>query len=160
MDRKIEKAVIVDAPVRDVWEAWTTREGVLTFFARKANVDLVRGGRYEMLFNPDAPPGSQGGEGLKVLDYSPRKMLCVEWNAPPHLPNVRRERTRLTIHFEPESETKTSVKLVHDCWGQSEEWDQAFAYFEHAWDVVLGRLVYRFSNGPIDWNNPYTPDVG
>src|SRR5205807_990225 len=25
------------------------------------------------------------------------------------------------------------------------------------WDLVLGRFQYRFSVGPIDWNNPYIP---
>jgi len=32
-----------------------------------------------------------------------------------------------------------------------------FAYFTRAWEVVLGWLEHRFSVGPIDWSDPYTP---
>jgi uncharacterized protein YndB with AHSA1/START domain len=157
MERKIEKDVVVDAPVGEVWRMWTTEAGAKTFFAPKANIDLTIGGRYEILFDLDAPPGSQGGEGLKVLAYTPERMLAVEWNAPPHLPNVRRERTRVIVEFSSRPERKTGVRLTHDGWGQGGEWDQAFNYFVRAWDVVLGRLKHRFSIGPIDWANPYRP---
>jgi uncharacterized protein YndB with AHSA1/START domain len=158
MERKIQKDIIVEAPIREVWQLWTTQEGVTTFFAPKANVELVVGGRYEMLFNPEEAPGSQGGEGLKVLSYLPEEMLSVEWNAPPHLPNVRRERTHVVVQFESRPGDKTRVKLSHLGWKEGAEWDQAFAYFIRAWDVVLARLAYRFSVGPIDWNDPYRPD--
>ena len=75
MNRMIQKEVTVAAPVAEIWQAWTTEEGALTFFAPKANVELAIGGRYEMLFDPAAPPGSQGGEGLKILSYLPEEML-------------------------------------------------------------------------------------
>ena len=42
-------------------------------------------------------------------------------------------------------------------WGAGPDWDKAFAYFETAWDVVLGRLKLRFESGPIDWSNPPSP---
>ena len=39
--------------------------------------------------------------------------------------------------------------------GEGGEWDKAFAYFVSDWkDVVLPRLRYRFSVGPVDWENP------
>lgn len=42
-------------------------------------------------------------------------------------------------------------------WGEGPDWDKALAYFEAAWDVVLGRLKLRFETGPIDWSNPPSP---
>lgn len=159
MERKIQKETVVPAPASDVWQAWTTQEGVTTFFAPKANVELAIGGRYEMLFNPEAPPGSQGGEGLRVLSYLPEEMLSFTWNAPPHLPNVRRERTWVVVQFEPRAENKTWVGLTHLGWGEGSEWDQAYAYFTQAWDVVLARLVHRFEVGPIDWDDPFRPNT-
>lgn len=157
MDRRIRKEVTVSANVKDVWNAWTTPEGVTTFFASKANVEFRIGGRYEMLFDLDAKAGSQGGEGLKILSYLPEKMLSFDWNAPPSLPNMRKERTWVVVQFEALQENMTSVELIHLGWGDSEEWDKAFEYFFRAWEVVLGRLAYRFSTAPIDWNDPYTP---
>jgi hypothetical protein len=54
---------------------------------------------------------------------------------------------------------QTKVRLTHLGWGEGGEWDQAFAYFTQAWQVVLGRLAHRFSVGPIDWNNPYRSEI-
>jgi len=158
IDRLIQKEVIVSASLDEVWEAWTTLAGVKTFFASKANVELAIGGPYEMFFNLDAPPGSQGGEGLKVLSYLPKEMLSFEWNAPPDFPTLReKELTWVVVQFEPLQSNRVRVKLTHLGWKDGDEWERLYQYFLRAWEIVLGRLVYRFSSGPLDWTNPYTP---
>ena len=88
-ERFIFEEAVVEANVSDVWQAWTTKEGVLSFFASACNIDVRVDGPYEMLFNLDAEPGSQGGEGVKILAIQPQKMLSFTWNAPPTLPDVR-----------------------------------------------------------------------
>jgi len=151
----ITKQVTVSATVDKVWEAWTTVEGVKSFFAPDCRIDMKVGGAYEMYFVPDAEPGSRGGEGVKILAIQPKKILSFTWNAPPHLPNVRKQFTHVTVKFIPAGENSTTVLLTHDGWGEGEEWDRAFAYFDGVWgQVVLQRLIYRFSVGPIDWENP------
>jgi uncharacterized protein YndB with AHSA1/START domain len=157
MERAIRREITVAAPVSEVWEVWTTQTGVTTFFAPQAKVELAIGGLYEMLFDLDAPPGSQGGEGLRILSYLPQEMLSFEWNAPPEFPNVRRERTWVVVQFEPRPGDMTGVRLTHLGWREGEEWDQVYAYFIRAWQIVLGRLERRFAVGPIDWDDPYTP---
>ena len=99
MERAIRKHVVVPAPLSPVWEAWTMPGGATTFFAPKANVELTIGGPYEMLFNLEAPSGSQGSEGCKVLSCLPQEMLSFDWNAPPQYPNVRQERTWVVVQF-------------------------------------------------------------
>lgn len=81
-------------------------------------------------------------------------MLSFTWNAPPHLPNVRPQRTHVVVRFKELDPGHTQVTLTHDGWGAGEEWDQAFDYFTEAWgEVVLPRLRYRFAIGPLDWNH-------
>ena len=157
LKRAIWKEIIVAATVGDVWAAWTTEEGVKTFFAPQANVDLAISGRYEMFFNPDAPVGSQGGKGLRILSYLPEEMLSFEWNAPPEYPTVRQEKTWVVIQFEAQSPDSTQVVLTHLGWQEGGEWDQVYDYFVRAWDVVMGCLQHRFSVGVIDWRDPYRP---
>jgi hypothetical protein len=92
---------------------------------------------------------------VRILAFEPRKMLSSTWNAAPELPDVRKQRTHVVIGFEQLPGDRTKLTLTHDGWGGGKEWDEAFAYFTRAWrDVVLPRLKYRFSVGPIDWNNP------
>ncbi len=82
---------------------------------------------------------------------------CLYLECATELPAVRGQYTHVVIRFDEVSEG-TRVSLVHDGWGTSSEWDQAFNYFESAWlRVVLPRLNYRFKHGPIDWKNP--PDL-
>jgi len=53
----------------------------------------------------------------------------------------------------------TQVKLTHLGWQTGDEWNHVFDYFMQAWDVVLGRLQYRFETGLIDWDDPYRPST-
>jgi uncharacterized protein YndB with AHSA1/START domain len=154
-ERVIRVEVIVDAAGEDVWEAWTTEAGVRSFFAPACNLELRVDGPYEILFNPDAPAGERGAEGMRVLAFQPRRMLAFTWNAPPHLSTVRGQLTHVLIRLQPWEEGHTLVTLTHSGWGEGGEWDEAFQYFERAWgDIVLPRLRYRFSVGPVDWSHP------
>ena len=156
--RAVIAEVEVPASLEDVWDAWTTEAGVCTFFAPACRIDLRPGGAYEMLFDLDAEPGLQGGEGNQVLALQPRAMISFSWNAPPELPTVRRQRTHVCVRLAALGPRRTRVSLRHDGWGKGGEWDKAFEYFERAWNhVVLPRLRYRFEHGPIDWN--HIPDL-
>ncbi len=155
MEKQISYQISVPAAVSDVWDAWTTKEGAITFFAPDCTIDLRPSGAYEMYFNLEAPPGKQGGEGMILLAIQPEKMLSFTWNSPPNLPTVRGEMTHVMIILESKGSDETQVRLIHDGWGEGGEWDQAFDYFTRAWgEIVLPRLIYRFEEGPIDWDNP------
>ena len=56
--RVLTAEVLVPAPVEDVWAAWTTNDGIATFFAPKGMVDLRVDGTYDIWFNPDGKPTS------------------------------------------------------------------------------------------------------
>ena len=82
-------------------------------------------------------------------------MLSFTWNAPPSIPEVRKEKTWVVLTFQPQEEgNKTQVSLVHLGWQAGEEWQKALKYFDRAWETVLGRLLYRFQTGPINWKKP------
>jgi uncharacterized protein YndB with AHSA1/START domain len=157
--RSIEKRVVVDAPVTEVWKAWTTNEGARTFFSPLTNIDARLGAPYEIYFKADEPYGSQGSEGCRVHSILPMKLFAFTWNAPPQFRAIREPElhTIVYLRFEEISDGKTAVHFSQQGWGEGTEWDQVFQYFERAWDVVLGRLKIRFTSGPIDWQNPPSP---
>jgi len=149
--RAIHQEALVPAPPGEVWAAWTSTAGVTTFFAPAAKIELRPGGAYELYFDPTGAEGLRGSEGMRVLAFVPGEMLSFEWNAPPHLPEVRREKTWVVLRFAPAGVGQTRVTLDHLGWRDGAQWDQAFDYFTRAWDVVLGRLVKRFQDGPATW---------
>ncbi|MCX6656974.1 MAG: hypothetical protein NTY03_17925 [Candidatus Bathyarchaeota archaeon] len=96
-----------------------------------------------------------------MLSYLPMEMLSFEWNAPPQFSKVRRgPLTWVIVQFSARGQKQVQVRLTHLGWREGEEWEKVFQYFQSAWDIVLGRLEYRYSGGTIDWNNPYRPPQG
>lgn len=153
-ERAISGEVFINANLTEAWNAWTTEEGIKSFFAPDCKIDIKPGGFYEIYFDPDAPEGERGGEGLRVLAVQPEKMLSFTWNAPPSLPEVRHQHTCVVLRFYA-IEDGTKITLYHCGWGSDGEWDQAFEYFQRAWlAIVLPRLAYRFQRGAIDWSDP------
>ena len=148
--RVIQKEILVRAPVEAVWRAWTTSEGVETFFAPEANIELRAGGPYELYFDLSQPEGLRGSEGCRVLGFIPYNALGFTWNNPPHLADIRNSYTTVLMFFEQKSDG-VRVALLHKDWPEGEAWDKAFAYFERAWDIVLKRFVESLEKGPVDW---------
>jgi uncharacterized protein YndB with AHSA1/START domain len=151
-ERAIDKSVLVPASVDQVWEAWTTRDGIVGFFAPDARIEPRPGGAFEIYIDPLAAPGARGADGMRYLALQPKQMLSFEWNAPPHLPEARAQRTFVVVRLAPAGERETRVTLHHTGWGDGGQWDQAYAYFDRAWGNVLGNLKKRFEQGPQDWS--------
>lgn len=145
--RMLRKEATVTASARDVWRAWTTTEGVKTFFAPEAHIEMRVGGPYEVYFDPSAPEGQRGSEGCRVLSFLPGEMLSFSWSAPPKFPEIRNKHTCVVVRFEDLGGGRVRVRLCHHGWGEGEQWDQVYAYFDRAWSYVLGNLEKRFGNG-------------
>jgi len=151
-ERAIEKAVVVDASVDQVWDSWTTRDGIIGFFAPDAKIEPKVGVAFAIYFDPQAEPGLKGADDMQFMALQPKKMLSFSWNAPPSLPEVRGQHTFVTVRFEPISEKQTRVSLYHTGWGDGGQWDKSYAYFDRAWGNVLANLQKRWTTGPVDWS--------
>lgn len=145
-NRILRKEITLSAPVEQVWAAWTTSEGIASFFAPQSRIQLHIGGLYELYITPDAAEGSRGSEGCHVLSFIPREMLSFEWSAPPSIPTLRDAgvRTHVVLQFEELDRSHVHLRLSHLGMGWGEDWDRYHDYFDRAWDIVLKRLQGRF----------------
>src|SRR4030095_5480759 len=150
-ERSIDQEIVVAASLDDSWAAGTTREGIISCFAPDAQIDPRVGGAFHIYFNPLGAPGSKGADDMRFMALQPKKMLSFDWNAPPHLPNARAQRTFVVVRISPVSDKETRVTLHHTGWGEGDEWDKTYAYFDRAWTGVLSNLKKRFETGPYDW---------
>lgn len=136
----------IDAPVADVWRAWTTAEGIESFFAPKAaKVEPVVGGAFELWFGVDFPEGTRGSEGCKFHSVTPMEQLVFEWNAPPTIPVIRPLRTLVYLDFKPLPGNRTELTLRNFGYGDGEDWAKTKAYFANAWPAVMASLEKRFA---------------
>jgi uncharacterized protein YndB with AHSA1/START domain len=93
-ERAIDKQVVVNATLDQAWDAWTTREGIVAFLAPDAKIEPRVGGAFEIYFDPYAPAGSKGADGMRFMALQPKKMLSFDWNAPPSSPEARQAQLR------------------------------------------------------------------
>jgi uncharacterized protein YndB with AHSA1/START domain/uncharacterized protein YciI len=144
-DKMIHKEVTVPATLEEVWNAWTTTEGVKSFFSPNAKVELRVGGPFEIYFMMDAPYGMRGSEDCRILSYLPMEMLSFEWNAPPDFGDLRYQLTRVILQFDEIEPGKIKVVLAQAGWGKGEDWDKLFDYFDRAWEMVLANFEKQFT---------------
>lgn len=135
--RRVEHEVVVAALPQDAWEAWVDPARVTNFLGEQARIDLHIGGRYEIIFLPDAPEGERGSETCRILAYLPGEMLAFSWNAPPKLAEIRFRHTWVVVTFRGPPGGPTRIRLVQTGFGEGPVWDEDFAYFQRAWGTVL-----------------------
>jgi uncharacterized protein YndB with AHSA1/START domain len=137
---------VINAPVEEVWKAWTTTEGIESFFApRAAKVEPVPGGAFELWFGVNNPEGTRGSEGCLVHSVKPMEQLVIEWNAPPDFPVIRKLRTLVYLDFKPLPGNRTELTLRNFGYGDGPEWAKSKAYFESAWPAVVGNLEKKYA---------------
>ena len=150
-EQGIELTVSIKAPVAEVWKAWTTTEGITGFFAPEALIEARPDGAFHVFIDPYAEPGMKGADEMRVLAIESEKMLSFTWNAPPSLPEARKQRTVVILRFTPAGDS-TTLSLSHIGWGEGGEWPKAQAYFSKVWPFVLKNLQTRFETAqPKDW---------
>jgi uncharacterized protein YndB with AHSA1/START domain len=150
-EKAVDKEVLIQATLDQAWDAWTTRAGIVSFFAPDAEIDPRVGGAFHIHIDPGAPAGAKGADDMRFMALQPKQMISFDWNAPPSLPLARQQRTFVVVRFAAVDDKTTRVTLHHTGWGEGGEWDKAHAYFDRAWGGVLGNLKKRFEQGPTDW---------
>ena len=117
-ERSLDKQIEIATTLDQAWDAWTTREGIVTFFAPDAKIEPHVGGAFQIYIDPLAAPGSKGADDMRFMALQPKKMLSFDWNAPPHLPQARAQRTFVVLRFEPLTDKTTPITLHHTGWGE------------------------------------------
>ncbi|HEX7435458.1 MAG TPA: SRPBCC domain-containing protein [Caldimonas sp.] len=150
-ERAIDKEIVVAAPIDAVWQTWTSKAGIESFFAPEAEVDPRVGGAFHVHMDPLAQPGMKGADDMRFMALQRPTMLTFDWNAPPSLPEARAQRTFVVVRLADIDGTSTRVTVHHTGWGSGGEWDKTYLYFDRAWGFVLGNLKKRYDVGPQDW---------
>jgi uncharacterized protein YndB with AHSA1/START domain len=149
-----EKALIFEVSVpatrSEVWEAFTTSQGLSTWLSPGAVTELKKGGEWTAHF-----PGGKTGGG-NIVDFVPEKELDLMALAPEQFPHVRAARTKARFEFK-DSGDGTLVRLTQTGWQQGEEWDKAYEHLADGNAELLEMLRERFVSGPIDWAKLFGP---
>ncbi|HEY0742279.1 MAG TPA: SRPBCC domain-containing protein [Chryseosolibacter sp.] len=153
-EKKVSLYIRINASVDSVWSRWASEKGIKMFFAPACTYELKTFGKLDILFAPLAPPGQRGAEDNRILAVEEKKMISFTWDAPPQYPEIRKQRTLVTVRFYPTSSKETLVTLTQTGWGQGEDWNTVLNYFKGAWaGFVLPNLKYSLEVAPINWTD-------
>ncbi|MEO1135371.1 MAG: SRPBCC domain-containing protein [Pseudomonadota bacterium] len=159
-DRRIVVETLASIDIADVWDMWTTKDGLERFFGPEAEIDPEVGGKFSIHFFPDNPPGQRGAEDMIILAFEPQKRLSFTWNAPVMFPHARSQFTVVTVTFTTGDAGKTKLRLAHNHFGDGYDWDETFAYFSKAWSgQVIPYFLYALEHGGVAWGEMDVPPV-
>jgi uncharacterized protein YndB with AHSA1/START domain len=152
--RVLEQRVLVPAPARAVWDAWTTTEGFRAWVAPVASVDFRLGGTMEASYDFDARPGDRENIRNQVVAFVPGRMFAIRnvqapANAPFDVPTFQSLHT--VVILEPQGPDATRVSVVMPGVGHGAAYDGVYKHFEFGNAYTLDALRKRFADGPTDW---------
>ena len=143
----IKKETSIQAEAELVWKAWTEPERITQWFAPEADIEAFPGGKFELYFIP-GNKDSMSTKGCKVLRAEPNSLLEFQWKAPDNFAFMNHGNlTTVSVLLESRTENAVSLTLEHRGWMPGQEWEEAQAWHEKAWDEMLSNLKSKLENG-------------
>ena len=143
---------VVDASVDEVWLAFTSKDGLESWMAAHAAIDLWIGGRMMTHYDPKGTLGDPKTIENTILAFEPKRMLSFKVSKPPEgfpFPNAVKNMWTV-IYFEPLSPLKTQFREVSLGFGDDEESQKMREFFDRGNAATLAQLQKHFgAKGPV-----------
>lgn len=141
-DKQLHKSKVFRQSLDQIWDRWTSHDGLKSFFGKDNHISLRPNGPFEIYFLMENAVGSRGSEGCKVLSYLPKRLLSFTWNVPPQFEAQRASEhfTWVIIEFRVIDQERTELVLTHIGWPEEPIWLEIYDYFDKAWDEVFESL--------------------
>jgi uncharacterized protein YndB with AHSA1/START domain len=146
--------ITITAPLQDVWNAFTTTEGLKSFAAPVASIDLKVGGIWEASYNRHAVIGDPANIQNEIMSFLPMEMLSIRIvQTPPGFPNPELGKSLWTVlQFHEVEAGRVRVVVTMLGWPKGSESDELFDLFNRGNAYTLFQLNRRLTEGPLRWN--------
>jgi uncharacterized protein YndB with AHSA1/START domain len=146
-DNRLVHEGIVNAPVDQVWAAFTTSEGLESWMASHAKIDFKIGGTMKSQYDPKGTIDDAKAIENTILSYEPLRMLSFKvTKAPDTFPFPNAIKSMWTVvYFIPEGDKATRVREVSMGFGSDDESKKMREFFNRGNAFTLQRLQKRFA---------------
>jgi len=146
-DNRLVHEGIVNAPLDQVWAAFTTREGLESWMAAHAEIELKLGGTMKTQYDPKGTIDDAKAIENTILSYEPMRMLSFKvTKAPQGFPFPNGIKNMWTVvYFEAQGEKATRVRVVSMGFGNDDESKKMRGFFNRGNAFTLQRLQKRFA---------------
>lgn len=137
---------VVNAPVSEVWKAWTTSDGLNSWLAPHADIDLRIGGLMRTNYSADGSLGDAGTIENEIIAFDPERMLAIRVSrAPANFPFKGSIKAMWTVlYFTAESDGTTHLKIVGLGFTAEAESQQMKQFFERGNAYTVDQLKKHF----------------
>jgi len=138
---------VVEAPAEAVWNAWATGEGLRSWLAPHADIDLRIGGLMRTNYDAQDVLGGPGTIHNEILSFEPGRMLSIRVvRFPERFPFPLAVGSMWTvIYFEPAGPDRTQLRIVGLGFQPDEQSQQMRAFFERGNLQTLQALQRHFA---------------
>lgn len=141
---------IVDAPIEDVWAAFTTKEGIESWMVPHAEIDLRVGGKMLTTYDVNGVIGDDSTIENTILSFDPPHMLSIKATKPPADFKLKDAIKNMwsVIYLDPVDSNRTRIVVVGMGYGDDEASQTLRKHFDagNAW--TINKLQERFGKAP------------
>ncbi|HEY0867124.1 MAG TPA: SRPBCC domain-containing protein [Fimbriimonas sp.] len=136
----------VDAPVAEVWRAWTTSKGAEAWMVAHAEIEMKVGGIWRTHYSKDGRIGDPGTIENELLAFDPERMFAIRIKkVPERFPFKSAFRDMWTVvYLDPVGTDRTKVTVRGMGFKDDEESKKMRAFFEAGNKYELDVLVKHF----------------
>lgn len=151
--RVMQHALVVPAALGDVWQAFTTADGVKSWAVPVADVDFRLGGIWESSYKLDAKLGDPGNIRNRFLAYLPMRLIVIQAiSAPPGFPHPELLSDLFTvIELQERGVKEVRVTISQVGYKTGSDYEAIYAHFKRGNPWSLQKLHERFARGPVNW---------
>lgn len=144
----------IEAPVAEVWNAFTTSEGLRRWWAPLVEIELVIGGAISSSFDPGGSFGDEGTIVHTILALDPGRMIALRPTGyPDAFPFAEAMRATWTVFYLEElSPARTRITIVGLGYTDGDDSQKLRAFFEPANAELMRRLAAALAPRPAAGN--------
>ena len=140
----LEQVILIQAPIDQVWEAFTTKEGWEAWAVTKSQIDWRVGGTIKSVYGEDAEVGDSTTITNNILQIVPYKLLTLQAELSPHFPGfMKADSKRLynTILFHAVDEKSTKVVSYGMGYRNNEKYGALMEFFIKGNEMSYQKLI-------------------
>ena len=146
-DNRLVHEGIVNAPLDQVWAAYTTKAGLESWMVAHAEIELKLGGKMKTRYDPKGTVDDAKAIENTILSYEPMRMISFKvTKAPQGFPfPIAITNMWTVVYFEAQGEKATRVRGVSMGFGNDDESKKMREFFNRGNAITLDHLQKRFA---------------
>jgi uncharacterized protein YndB with AHSA1/START domain len=146
-EKVLQLSIIVPIDKKDAWKLFTTDEGLKKWIAPVATIDMKTGGYIKTNYDRNKSAEDSSSIQLGIINYLEYEMMTLKVDLnnsfPPDIKTGDKNLQEI-IQFTDAGNGKTKLVSTMVGWGQGDNWNKAYDFFEKGNDWTFKEILKLF----------------